>query len=84
MGKHDKVLEKLCRKPPPSDLKWDELQGLLEHLGYKMLNGNGSRRKFYHAEKGAMIICHEPHPLPCVDKGCVVDVVQTLRDYGFI
>jgi hypothetical protein len=31
--------------PPPSDLKWVELTAFLKHLGYKQLNGSGSRRK---------------------------------------
>ena len=57
---------------------------MLEHLGYKMLKNSGSRRKFYHSEKQALIICHEPHPAPNVDKGCVVDVVMHLRAYGFL
>ena len=59
---------------------------MLEHLGYKMLRNSGSRRKFYHSEKQALIICHEPHPSPSpspsVDKVCVADVVEHLRVNG--
>ena len=84
MSKHQKALAKLCATPPPSDLKWTELKAVLEHLGYKMLKNSGSRRKFYHSEKQALIICHEPHPSPSVDKGCVVDVVEHLRANGFL
>ncbi|MBK7507651.1 MAG: type II toxin-antitoxin system HicA family toxin [Comamonadaceae bacterium] len=84
MSKHQKALEKLRKKPPPSDFKWTELQALLLHLGYKQLNNSGSRRKFFHKGTGAVISCHEPHPDPNVDKGCIVDVVQHLTDYGLI
>jgi predicted RNA binding protein YcfA (HicA-like mRNA interferase family) len=84
MTKHSKALAKLSATPPPSNVKWDELKGLLEHLGYKVLNGSGSRRKFFHKEKDDLIICHEPHPSPDVDKGCVCDVVDHLRAMGFI
>jgi predicted RNA binding protein YcfA (HicA-like mRNA interferase family) len=84
MSKHQKALAKLCATPPPADLKWNELKAILEHLGYEMLKNTGSRRKFIHREKLAVISCHQPHPSPNVDKACVVDVAQHLRDYGFI
>jgi predicted RNA binding protein YcfA (HicA-like mRNA interferase family) len=84
MSKHEKALIRLRAKPPPADLKWNELKAVLEHLGYEMLKNNGSRRKFVHAKTKALIICHEPHPSPDVDKGCVVDVVAHLEANGFI
>lgn len=84
MSKHSKALAKLCATPPAADLKWDELKTVLEHLGYVMLKGSGSRRKFYHREKDALIICHQPHPTPSVDKGCIADVTEHLRTHGFI
>lgn len=67
MSRHRKALERLCANPPAQDIKWQELKGVLEHLGYVMLKNSGSRRKFYHEEKKALIICHEPHPSPNVD-----------------
>lgn len=84
MSKHDKVLIRIQAKPPACDIKWSDLKALLEHLGYEQLNGSGSRRKFFHKEKNALIVCHEPHPRSEVDKGCVADVCQHLRDKGFI
>lgn len=84
MSKHLKALARLCAKPPASDIKWSEMRGVLEHLGYTMLKNSGSRRKFFHIGKKALIICHEPHPSPNVDKGCVVDVIEHLQIHGFI
>ncbi|WP_409993974.1 type II toxin-antitoxin system HicA family toxin [Roseateles albus] len=84
MSKHQKALHRLCANPPASDIKWQELKGVLEHLGYDMLKGSGSRRKFFHAGKKALIICHQPHPSPTVDKGCISDVIEHLTVYGFI
>ena len=84
MAKHQKALEKLCATPLRSDLKWAELKGVLEHLGYTMITGKGSRRKFFHAGRNALIIMHQPHPLPNVDKGCIADVVEHLKFHGFI
>lgn len=84
MSKYQKALSRLCSSPPPSDLRWSELVAVLEGLGYQMLKNSGSRRKFFHSGKGALIICHEPHPSPSVDKGCIVNVVEHLRAYGFV
>lgn len=84
MSRHRKALEKLCATPPSADIKWNELKGVLEHLGYTMLKGGGSRRKFFHKTKNALIICHEPHPSPDVDKGCITDVIEHLKTQGFI
>jgi len=49
-----------------------------------MKKNSGSRRKFYNKNKDALIICHEPHPQPTVDKGCIADVIEHLKTYGFI
>lgn len=84
MSKHQKALERLCAIPPAADFKWQELVGVLEHLGYSVVKGSGSRRKFCHSEKKALIICHQPHPSPNVDKGCIADVVEHLKINGFI
>lgn len=84
MAKHEKALAKLCSTPPSSDIKWHELKSVLEHLGYEEKKGNGSRRKFFHKKKDALIICHQPHPSPDVDKGCIADVIEHLKTYGFI
>jgi predicted RNA binding protein YcfA (HicA-like mRNA interferase family) len=84
MTKQQKALAKLTASPIPANVKWDELKSVLEHLGYTMLTGGGSRRKFFHAEKNDLIICHAPHPSPDVDKGCIADVVEHLKSSGFI
>ena len=84
MSRHLKVLGKLSAIPPPASFKWAELKGVLEHLGFKMLKNSGSRRKFHHIEKDVLIICHQPHPSPDVDKGCICDVVEILKTNGFI
>lgn len=87
MSKQAKTLVKICRKPPPSDITWEALSALLRSLGYQQLKtgkSGGSRRKFYNGERDALICCHEPHPQPQVDKGCIVNVVDHLKAYGFL
>lgn len=84
MSKQSKALEKLCQEPTPSNYKWDDLKSLLLSLGYAEVKGAGSRRKFFHKEKNALISCHQPHPNPDVDKGCISDIVKHLKDHQFI
>ena len=84
MSKHQKALDRICAKPPAANIKWNELKAVLEHLGYEMLKNSGSRRKFVHTKTKALIICHEPHPSPDVDKGCISDVAAHLKNNGFI
>jgi predicted RNA binding protein YcfA (HicA-like mRNA interferase family) len=84
MAKHIKALMRLSATPPPSDIKWEALVGILQRLGYTQIKGSGSRRKFFHKEKNALIVCHAPHPSPEGDKGCIADVVEHLKTYEFI
>ena len=84
MAKHQKTLERIQTKPTPSDIRWDELKAMLQWLGFECLKKKGVRRKFYHRPTQALICCHQPHPDPCVDKGCIDDVVETLTIHGLI
>ena len=84
MSKHAKNLAKLLATPTPSDFKWDDLVSLLSGLGYKVIKNSGSRRKFFNEKLNLLISCHEPHPSPNVDKGCIVDVVEHLQTNGVI
>ena len=61
MGKKEKLIERL--KSNPKDFTFDEMENLLENLGFKMSNKgktSGSRVKFL---KGNLPInLHKPHP----------------------
>jgi predicted RNA binding protein YcfA (HicA-like mRNA interferase family) len=84
MSKHGKVLQRLLEKPAPVDIRWSDLKGALEHLGYHMLNNSGSRRKFVHPGTKHVISVHEPHPQPVVKAYVIRDVVGALREAGAI
>jgi predicted RNA binding protein YcfA (HicA-like mRNA interferase family) len=84
MSKHDKTLARVQKKPTPADIRWEDLKSMLESMGFKYLKNSGARRKFFHEGQQTLIICHEPHPDPCVDKGCINDVVDVLKVNGFI
>ncbi len=62
MSKKDKILKKILENPARSDIKYSETENLLLSLGYKKLEGKGSRVKFYHAEINDLIVLHKPHP----------------------
>lgn len=84
MPKRQKALDRICNKPPASDITWDELKAALVGLGFTALRGDGSRRKFFHEETKAIVCCHKPHPGSIVGKSCIRDVVETLTRYGLI
>lgn len=60
MSKHEKLVAKLLNKH--SALTWQELVTLLHGLGYRQLEGDGSRVKFDNGDPQAMISLHRPHP----------------------
>lgn len=87
MSKFDKIHSKITSRPIPADVKWVEIVYLLKQLGYDLLKPGktgGSRRKFYNRDKDILICCHEPHPKPDVDKGCISDIVKHLKENGLI
>ena len=84
MAKHDKTIRSLKRRPVPSDIKWDDVVALLSSLGFRMLKGSGSRRKFFHEEEDLLIICHQPHPGSEIDRGCARDICEKLTESGLI
>lgn len=84
MTKHSKNLDRIGRRPTPADVRWEDLKGALESLGFVMLTGSGSRRKFFHDGRNVLISLHEPHPSPEVCKAAVEQVRDLLKAHGFI
>lgn len=84
MARAEKIIEKIKTKPTLSSIKWDELVWLLRRLGYEVLNGNGSRRKFHNAEKDHLINLHEPHPGNELKTYAIDQVREKLEEIGLI
>lgn len=84
MSKHVKTLQRLAAVPTPTNIKWDDLVGALEHLGYKLLSNDGSRRKFVFPETNEVISLHKPHPQPEVKQYAIRAVVDHLKLNGRI
>ena len=62
MSKKDRILKKILENPARSDIRYSEVENLLLGMGYRKLEGKGSRVKFYHAETDDLIVLHKPHP----------------------
>lgn len=84
MSKHEKTLQKLVAKPTPTDITWDDLSGLLKHLGYEEIKNDGSRRKFVFPKTKEVISLHKPHPQPEIKQYAIRQVVDQLKLHGHI
>ncbi len=60
MSRNEKLLAKLLNET--ASFTWQELVTLLRWLGYRQLEGSGSRVKFDNGDPQALINLHKPHP----------------------
>lgn len=60
MSRNEKLLAKLLNES--ASFTWQELVTLLRWLGYRQLEGSGSRVKFDNGDPQALINLHKPHP----------------------
>lgn len=82
MSQQQKLLKRLLSKP--TDFKWSEALTLLKHFGFVVLVGDGTRRKFKHSDTNRLINIHVPHPQNVIKRYSVDDIINTLREGGFI
>lgn len=57
-SRHRKTLADVLTTPPKPGIKWDDVVSLINTLGGKVKNGNGSRRKF--VLMGSVYQTHHP------------------------
>ena len=79
MSKKDKLLKKFLEKPPRKDLTYQELKTLLLNIGYKKLEGQGSRVKFYRDDGSFPVSIHKPHPGNILKSYVVKEIQKILR-----
>ena len=60
MSKKTKLRNRLLSKP--KDFTWKETKSLLGKMGYKELQGDGSRVKFFRESPRRIISIHKSHP----------------------
>ncbi|HIF9111639.1 hypothetical protein UB37_19660 [Photobacterium iliopiscarium] len=80
MGKQEKLEAKLLTRP--KDFTWSELESLLGRLGFDLIKGKGSRRKFYHKDSKILINLHEPHPEKVLKRYMIDQVIEKLEELG--
>lgn len=79
MAKHEKLLEKFTRIPSKKDLTFSELETLLSHYGFEMIEGSGSRVKFVHADAQQVLSIHKPHPGNILKEYVVKQIQELLK-----
>ncbi len=81
MSQVENLLEQFINTPFP---KWSEVLTLMKKLGYKKLEGDGSRIKFVHLEKKSVLELHRPHPENTIKRYVKKDILNELKDKEFI
>ncbi|EPJ8753840.1 type II toxin-antitoxin system HicA family toxin [Pseudomonas juntendi] len=82
MSKQEKLLAKLLNKQ--AGFTWPELVTLLGGLGYRQIEGDGSRVKFDNGNPQAMINLHKPHPGNELKAYVKRQVIEHLKAGGLI
>ena len=59
-GKHKKTLAHIFADPVNGNLNWDKIEALLNHIGCKVIEGDGSSVTF--EKDGIRAYFHRPHP----------------------
>ncbi|VVO85721.1 hypothetical protein PS870_02044 [Pseudomonas fluorescens] len=82
MSKQEKLLAKLLNRQ--AGFAWSELVTLLGGLGYRQIEGDGSRVKFDNGSPQAMINLHKPHPGNELKAYVKRQVIEHLKAGGLI
>ncbi len=75
-----KVLGLIFKNPVPSNVKWIDVETLLESLDAEISEGNGSRVRI--ELNGVKAVFHRPHPRKETDKGALISVRRFLMNAG--
>ncbi|PSF09212.1 type II toxin-antitoxin system HicA family toxin [Marinobacter fuscus] len=82
MSKQGKLLTKLLNRD--STFTWQELTALLRSLGYRQIEGPGSRVKFDNGNPQALINLHRPHPGNELKAYARRQIIDNLKSGGLI
>ncbi|MEW6701960.1 MAG: type II toxin-antitoxin system HicA family toxin [Bacteroidota bacterium] len=79
--KQRKTLTAIFQEPVRPNVRWKDIETLLEILGAEISPGNGSRVRAA-ALKGVRAVFHRPHPQKITDKGALKSVRRFLITAG--
>lgn len=74
------TLKAIFDRPTRANIKWKDVELLIESLGGTITQGSGSRVRFFLNNSIARF--HRPHPSPDTDKGAVVSLREWLISIG--
>ena len=78
--KHYRTLERVFRKPTPTDIRWADTVAMLSAAGVEVNQREGSRVLL---KKGAeRMVIHRPHPEPEIGRATVRDIAAFLETAG--
>ncbi|NJL11228.1 MAG: type II toxin-antitoxin system HicA family toxin [Calothrix sp. SM1_7_51] len=75
-----KILNDLFTEPIRADVRWDDVETLMQALGAEISQGGGSRVRFAFNDVKATF--HKPHPEPELKKYSVKKIKQFLENAG--
>jgi hypothetical protein len=78
VDKHQRILQAVFEKR--ASIPWQEIEGMLIHLGADVSEGRGSRVRV--ALNGVRAVFHRPHPQKETDRGAVAAVRRFLVEAG--
>ncbi|MDP1533595.1 MAG: type II toxin-antitoxin system HicA family toxin [Rubrivivax sp.] len=87
MSRKEKLLKRFLTNPPASDFRWDELETLMGHLGFKLeeTTGGSSHKTFIiDAYPDRVIYTYRPHPDGILKAYQVREIRKQLRVWGMI
>jgi hypothetical protein len=73
--RHQHTLSRIFAQQPPADLKWSDIEALLNVVGAELSEGDGRRVRV--VLKGVRAVFHRPHPSPVTKRG----MVRAVRDF---
>ena len=74
------TLAAIFHRPTRGDIRWKDVEGLLQALGCHVEEGSGSRVRV--ALGTGRLVLHRPHPAPEVKKGAVDSLRAFLHKAG--
>lgn len=79
-SRHVRTLAAIFATPVRSNIRWSDIENMLNTLGAEVTEGSGSRVRI--KLNGVRITMHRPHPKPDTDKGAVVTLRRFLEMAG--
>jgi len=78
--KHHRTLALIFARPVSANIRWADVEALLEELGAEFEERDGSRVEVFLFD--LVRVFHRPHPSPDTDKGAIAAIRKWLEENG--